>query len=233
MIDSRNPFQPLPEGRPPGVLPRKSRLGEWCPLASERIKIIPRDEWDAAAEQLGAALRNRVPVVLDQDGVGSCAAEATTGGLMLARSIAGKDFVLLNPWYMYRVTSGGVDGGSSIDSNLVFARDIGIAPEKLHPRSLGWRASPSREAVEAAKQYRIEEFYDIANINEFVSALLQGFPVVFGSNGHAILAVQHKGSYPLILNSWSRSWGDGGFGQWCSYNAINWGYGAFAIRVAS
>jgi len=152
---------------------------------------------------------------------------------MLARSIAGQERVLLNPWYIYCVTSGGRDQGSSIDDNLAFVREHGIAPESLHPRSLGWRAKPSDEAVEAAKAFRIEEFYDVANVNEFVSALLYGYAgVVFGANGHSILGIQHMGTKPLIENSWGDDWEDGGFGYWSSYNAINWGYGAFVVRVA-
>jgi hypothetical protein len=201
-------------------------------MASERIKIIPSSEWAAAAEELGDSLRRKVWKVLDQDGVGSCATEATAGGTMIAREVAGQERVLLNPWSIYWYTSGGEDSGSSIDENLEYAREYGLCPESLHPRSKGWRAEPSAEAKAAALNFRIEEFYDIANVNEFVSALLGGFPVVFGSNGHAITAIQHMGSYPLILNSWG-DWGDGGFGKWCSYNAINWGYGAWALRVAS
>lgn len=161
----------------------------------------------------------------------SCAAEAATGALMVARSVVGLDHVLLNPWYLYHFTSHGVDSGSSIDENLVVARDRGIAPESVWPRSRGWRARPSAEAHAAAAEFRIEEFYDISSVDEFVTALLLGFAVEFGARGHAVLAVRHRGSYPEILNSWGRGWGDGGFGSWVSYSGINWAYGAWAIRL--
>ena len=232
MIDSANPTLVYPNGYKPGCLPRKSKPGEWCPMASERIKIIPSGDWPAAAAELGDNLRKHVPVTLDQNGDGSCACESSTGDVMLIRAVAGLPFVLLNPLYVYHTTSHGVDEGSSIDENLAFIRENGIAPESVWPRSKGWRAKPSAEAVEAAKAFKIEEFWDIASLNEFVSALLTGYCVVFGSNGHAVLAVQHMGSYPLVLNSWG-NWEDGGFGKWCSYNAINWNYGAFAVRVSS
>jgi len=201
-------------------------------MAADSIKVIPSGEWDAAAKELGDDLRRKVWVVLNQGQVGSCATESTAAATMISRSIVGAEQVLLNPLFIYHTTSGGRDAGSSIDDNLEFARDYGIAPESVWPRSKGWQAKPSEEAIQVAKQYRIEEFYDISNINEFVSALLLGFPVVFGSNGHAVTAVQHMGRYPLILNSWG-DWEDHGFGQWCSYNAINWNYGAWALRVAT
>jgi hypothetical protein len=232
VIDSNNATAIFPIDRVPGCLPRKSKPGEWCPMLREHIKIIPSSDWEAAAQKIGDSLRKKVWTILDQDGVGSCATESTTGSVMLGRSCQGLAQILLNPWYIYHTTSGGYDQGSSIDDNLAFARDHGIAPESVWPRSKGWRGEPSADAVEAAKSFRIEEFWEIANINEFVTAILEGFPVVFGAQGHAIVAVQHMGSYPLILNSWG-AWEDGGFGKWCSYNAIEWGYGAFAMRVAT
>jgi hypothetical protein len=234
MIDSANPRAVYLNGYKPGCLPRKSRPGEVCPMAADRIKLIPSADWDAAAKELGDTLRFHVPVVLDQDGAGSCATESTTGGVMLARVLAGQPHVLLNPWYMYHTTSDGVDRGSGIDEDLVFARDNGIAPESVWPRSKGWKATPSAEADEAAKEFRIEEFFDISNVNEMVSALLAGFPVVYGADGHSVLKIQHLDAKKgLDLNSWNTTWGDKGFGVWATYNAVNWNYGAFAIRVAS
>jgi hypothetical protein len=234
VIDSANPkFDWAASDFKAGCLPRKSKPGAVCPMAADRIKIVPSGDWDAVAAELGDDLRRDVPIVLDQNGYGSCATESTAGSLMLSRAVQGLDFVQLNPLFIYHTTSGGSDQGSSIDENLAFVRENGIAPESVWPFSKGFKAKPSAEAVEAAAAYKIEEFYDVANLNEFVSALLTGFCVVFGSNGHSILAVQYTKDYPLILNSWGTSWGDSGFGKWCSYNAINWDYGAFAVRLAS
>ena len=148
---------------------------------------------------------------------------------MLARSVQGLPHVILNPWFGYQETSGGRDQGSSIDDNLAFLRKFGCASEAVWPRSKGWRAKPSEEAWADALWYRIEEFYDIASVDEFVSAVLTGYPVVYGSAGHSVLRIE----YMLDLNSWSDDWKDGGFGLWASLNAINWGYGAFAIRYAT
>jgi hypothetical protein len=177
-------------------------------------------------------LRPYVKVVLDQGQVGSCATESTTGAVMISRAFRGLEHVLLNPWFIYRVTSGGRDAGSSIDDNLEFVRANGIAPESLHPRSLGWRAKPSEEAIEAATKFRIEEFYDISSIDEMVSALLQGFPVVWGAKGHAVCKVQHLNeAQGLDLNSWGDDRADNGFEVWASYRAVNWAYGAWAVRT--
>lgn len=218
-------------GRPAwGCLPRKTRPGEWCPMAADRIPLVPKGEWDELAAKI--TLRPHVKNPLDQNGDGSCASESSTGGTLICRAFSGLPYVLLNPLFVYGRVNGGRDNGSSIDENLAFIRDRGIASEAVWPRSRGWRAEPSPEAMADALNYRIVEFYDISSVEEMVSALLTGFPVIFGANGHAICAVAHMGTYPLILNSWGQ-WEDGGFGKWVSYSGINWSYGAFCIRVTS
>lgn len=232
-VSSASPSPAYPEGRIPGCLPRSWRPGTLCPMASEHIKIIPRADWAALAAQ-NKGLRPFVKVVLNQGSVGSCATEATAGAVMITRAYAGLDHVLLNPWSIYATTSGGRDRGSSIDENLAFARDHGVCPESVWPRSKGWNAKPTASAMEVAKKFRIAEFYDISTIDEMVSALLQGFAVVYGSNGHAVCKVQHVDETKGIdLNSWDTTWGDGGFGVWATYRAVDFRYGAFAVRAVS
>ena len=215
-------------GRPAwGCLQRRSFPGDW-PMAADRIELVPEGQWDALASQI--TLRPYVKTVLDQGQVGSCAAESSTQALMIAREMAGLPHVPLNPYSVYHTTSGDTDHGSNIDDNLEHLMIYGACPESVWPRSKGWRAEPSAEAKAAALEFRIAEFFDISTIEEFVSALLRGFPVVWGANGHAICAVQHEGTYPLIVNSWGQ-WEDGGFGKWATYKQVNFAYGAWAMRV--
>lgn len=230
-VDSVNHAPPLPDGRPRGCNPRKSRPGEWFPMASERIAIVPRSEWAARAKEI--SLRPFVKTVLDQDGVGSCATEGAAQAIMIARAFAGLPHVALNPWSIYATTSGGRDAGSSIDENLRFIQQYGCCPMDAWPRSKGWRAKPDAAAMREAAKYKAIEVYDIASVDEMVSALLTGFAVVYGANGHCVVKVQHLDeSKGLDVNSWSPSWGDEGFGVWATYRAVNWAYGAWALRVA-
>lgn len=219
------------EGRKIGCLPRASRRGQYCPLFPKGW-VIPKSEWsDILAQPNHMRLRPSVPVILDQDGVGSCATEATAQTIMTLRSFNGQKFDKLNPWFIYHTTSGGRDGGSNIDTNLRFVRENGCAPESVWPRSKGWRAKPSEEAKEAAKDFKILEFYDIRNSEELGSALLLGMPVAYGRSGHAITAVDLvTPSTMRYANSWG-NWGDKGFAVE-SINRVNFGYGVWAIRVA-
>jgi hypothetical protein len=217
----------VPDGKKTGCLPRKSRYGDVCRLLSDAIKVFPRDRWK---EFIGkVSLWPHSYVTLDQDGAGSCATESTAGGVMTMRSCANQPRELLNPWSIYRVTSGGVDNGSSIDENLQFARDIGILPEAYWPRSKGWKATPPSAWKTVAAKYKIDEFFDIGTVAEVGTALVEGFVVIFGWEGHSCYLIELVSETTArFKNSWG-AWGDKGTGL-IDLSAINFGYGAFAIR---
>lgn len=218
----------LPPGYKLGCLPRRSRFGEICDPFAEKIEVISQDRWSELLKKI--SLRPKVPVILDQESDGSCACESSTGSALVVRVVYGLPFVMLNPLFVYNTTSGGHDSGSNIDDNLAFIRKYGIAPESVWPRSKGFRATPSAEAKREALKYRIHEFYDIATWEEFGSALLFGFPVVFGYSGHSVLAVALKDENTLVYaNSWGANWGDSGFGT-LRARSIHWEYGAWAVR---
>lgn len=221
----------IPEGKRTGCLARKSQFGNVSKVFAESdIPLIPRDQWAALLPTI--TLRPQVQKIKDQNGYGSCATESTTQAVEIIAAQRGEPWIELNPLFIYHETSGGSDGGSSIDENLVFARDKGIAPESVWPRSKGFRATPTAEAIAAALKHRIVEFFDIENVDEFGSALLAGFPVVFGYSGHSICAVSLKSPTQIeYANSWG-DWGDAGFGV-LSFSSIVWGYGAFAVRTTT
>ena len=221
----------IPAGKAKGCNPRISRYGACCKLAADAIEIIPRDKW---AGLIGpVSLRPFVNQILDQDGLGSCATESTTQGAMIVRAVEGKPFGLLNPLSIYRVTSGGRDQGSSIDENLAFARQTGILPESYWPRSKGFRVEPPAGWRAVAAEYKIDEFYDVGTVVELGSALLKGFVVVFGWDGHSCVFTRllspTKAEY---ANSWGAWWGDAGYGI-LDLDSVHFGYGAFAVKTTT
>jgi len=168
-------------------------------------------------------------------GVHNCASESSTQSLMIIRAFAGLPHISLNPYFVYHTVSGGRDQGSTIDGNLKFMREVGCAPISVWPRSQDWQRRPSAEAVEAAKPFRIVEFYEIRTVEEMVTALFLGFPVVYGANGHAVVKIEHLNDREgLDINSWGTGWGDGGFGVWAPYSMLGSSlqYGAFAVRTS-
>jgi len=215
------------------VLPPQSKPGQWAPMASSAVEIIPEGDWPAEIEKK-ADRRHLVWHRYNQRSVGSCASEGCGGGLTFIREVAGLPRVQFNPWSVYRIVSGGYDRGSSLDANLKQYRDVGVLPESYFPRwganANRWNSRPPSGWEEIAQHYRIGEWYYVRNKVEFGSCLLAGHCVYFGYPGHAILAVDLVDSDTILyLNSWG-NWGDNGFGT-LSWRNVEWGYGAYSTNT--
>jgi hypothetical protein len=166
-------------------------------------------------------------------GVHNCASEASSGALITTRVAAGLPHITVNPYFVYHHVSGGRDQGSTIGDNLRFLREKGVVPESVYPRSRGWQARPPAEAYDAALGLRILEYYDIRTLDEVITALVKGFPVVYGANGHAVYKCAHVPNTGLDVNSWGTQWKNGGFGVWVPYSGMQLRYGVFAIRTVT
>lgn len=223
----------MPNYRTNNCLPRRTKPGQMCPLFRSRIQVIPRSDWASLAENI--SLEAYAKTVYNQKSIGSCASESKDQAVAINMAFAGLPEVLFNPYGTYHFVNGGRDQGSTLDDNLNFGREYGSFPELIWPRSKGWQAKPSEEALAAAKSYRIMEYYDILSIEEFVTALLLGIPVTFGAKGHAVTAVRHTTRAPIIVNSWGESWENGGFGVWATYAELDdmLKYGCYAVRTVN
>jgi hypothetical protein len=220
----------VPPGKATGCLPRRDRCGERMPLMAEKIKVIPQGEWNGLIGTID--LSSTVVEGIDQKQVGSCACASTTQALMMVRYLEGQSHELLNHEYIYHYTSGGRDQGSVIGDNIIFARDKGVAPISVWPRTHSWQAAPSAEAVEAAKQYKLIEAYDIGTVDEIGTALLEGLPVVFGWSGHSCVFTELlSATRARYRNSWGDDWEDAGFGT-LNLSSVNFSYGCHALRTA-
>ena len=228
-----------PDGYRPGVRKestsdRKARaiIADRCDPISTQIEIIDRKhwgEWRAKKANGKENRRSRFRYILNQDGVGSCAAEAGTNCKASLDAYQGLPEIVYNPWSVYWKTSGGSDRGSSIGENAEYIRDNGICPEEVWPRSKGWRSEPGGEAKRVAKFFRIEEFFHCENVDQVVSAMLQGYDIHAGYSGHSISFCRSLTDSTLeFMNSWG-NWGDAGFGT-LSHNKIYFAYGAYAYK---
>ena len=185
----------IPSQFAPGVLDRDIPMGgiDGVPAYRDANPVVPESEWlDLIRDPDRPSGSELVWTVLNQGSVGSCASEAKDGGMMLIRAGAGREQVLFNPYATYGRVNGGRDGGSSLTSNVAFAKKYGCFPESAWPRSKGWQAKPDEAAYAEAYKYRLAESYDIGDdfYAEFFSALLMhpNPHVYFGYPGHAITA---------------------------------------------
>lgn len=195
------------------------------------FKTIPINQWDDYLQGPDAVdLRPFVPFIMDQNGVGSCAAEAAAQCIQICRATGRQKPVKLSPWFAYHTVSGGRDGGSSLPENVNFALQYGIPSQDAYPRSEGWRSKPPAAAYSDAEKYKALEVFRIHTWEEFCSCLLYAMPVYFGYSGHAITGVTLLSTTRVqYANSWG-NWGDAGFGT-ISEKSIYWGYGVFGFRA--
>lgn len=219
----------FPAGRKPGVKVDKRAMDRARPV-TEVIEVIPEQFWDElAASQWHAAKDLCYRYTLDQDGIGSCAAESACGTKAACDTRQGLPMVLYNPLGTYYTTSGGSDRGSVIGENLELIVSQGCFPEEVWPRSKGFRAEPSKEAKEIAGFFRLREFFTVTDTASLVSALLQGYNVHAGYSGHAISFSRYMGKGVLrFKNSWGQ-WGEDGFGT-LSVSKVYYPYGAYAYK---
>jgi hypothetical protein len=202
-------------------------------LSAMGVNVIPQDKWPGYIagqnDEQQLHVEPFIKTILNQGSVGSCASEGGTGCVMAKRAQSGQQHVTLNPYFVYHVTSGGSDQGSTLSDTVNFLRTRGCASAEVWPRSHGWRATPSNKASEDALKYRQLKAVQLRNWDEFGTMLLHGEPVYFGYTGHAIfgsrLIAPNRFRY---CNSWGEEWGDKGFGT-ISNSSIEWSYGVYAF----
>jgi hypothetical protein len=229
-----------PEGFVKGCLPKEHLPGEICGFARDHIKLI--DDPQEISELIGViSLKPYHGDIYNQNGAGSCAAESAAGLYRAMGLAAGYDVPRLNPWSVYRITSGGRDNGSSLGENLRHMRGVGVLPESYFPRG-GWTDSriqnrpandwskrPPSGWEEIAKHFKVDEFWEITSVGELVSAVLREFGVTFGWDGHSCYIVELVDENTAIYaNSWG-GWGNGGFGR-IRLRDVDFRYGAYCYR---
>lgn len=232
-----------------GALPRAETGRFAAPKLSEKVELIPENQWMALSEAMeanGGGCDAFITYICDQNGEVSCASNATVKAHEIIQAQQyGLDAVIpLSPISLY-MRVGNRRSGSTIDDNLNELVSKGILPlanEKnkakfRHTMTANGYGTPYPNGWEStANLFRALEWYEITSADEFVTASLRGWPIVYGRQGHAICSVRpvkssRGGLVFKYANSWHESWGDKGYG----YDSISqiragaeW---AFALRT--
>lgn len=186
-------------------------------------------------------------------GVHNCTANALSGCVSYTwnRKYGKANAIAPAPISVYKFCARGPNTGSSTSCILRRARDNGLllidtAENKRVLEALGLDTRHVLKATgysqpfpsgwaETAAEFRVQEYYEITNIDGFFTALLLGFDVLYGRAGHAIHGVDVVWDGKRFLckydNSWG-NWGDHGFG----YDSLDFlvrnsaQYGAYAVK---
>lgn len=241
--DSNADFHADPSDPRCGTLPPKHIFGSLPFTAAADFPVIPMEKWPDLISDVNrneafayhAWLRSPIGV-LNQGQIGYCHAFSAVEGAMVQREIEGLAYIDLSPSSVGAPITGYQNQGAVITDDLRQMVDVGIASTLYVPRlttssgdfKTGWK--------EDAVHNRVKLFTELAprNFMQQVTALLLGFPLCVGLNywGHAVLDLAVVDLYPnlaatnpfrygiLFLNSWDKSWGDGGTGVRAQSKAV-------------
>ncbi|WP_315742096.1 MULTISPECIES: C1 family peptidase [unclassified Bradyrhizobium] len=152
---------------------------------------------------------------------------------------------VFSPAFVYNQINHGMDGGASFIDALRLVSELGAASLDMMPYHPGdYLSKPSSAALQSATRYRINTWrqVNVQDPRELKAHLNAGYPVLIGAlvddgfmhlpagqswkgqigvqrGGHAMLMVGYDDSKNAfrIVNSWTPSWSEGGFG-WIDYN---------------
>lgn len=214
-----------------GCHPRTARVGSIFPVFAEEdhpeIKLVPESEWTDCSK------RHILYHIFDQDGIGSCNANAACQTLMLWRNELGLPKAILSPGNLYGRINGGRDQGSMLSDALLELMKVGVCrTDFCNPND--WKKNTYKQGWDNdAKRYAILEGFDCPTFAHIASAIQLGFFVDFGimvnqsfepdsegvippmsgrgGGGHAMTAIGMKkigGMWHVeTVNSWGEKWG--------------------------
>lgn len=149
--------------------------GSW----GDSNSVIPQDQWKEIDRR---ALFPAQDWIYDQDSIGSCVGNGSTGALRRCRVLAGMKDVRLAPGCTYAQINGGSDQGAVISDSLTALQKTGTITSKTlgsDERPFYLRQLPPGWQQEAAR-FRIEEAYQTDKFEEVMSGIQLGYVAVFG-----------------------------------------------------
>lgn len=215
-----------------------------CRRYKEAEQLIPENQWRTLSDQIKAAGGGNsryVQWMLNQGNEGSCVGHAWTQQVQMvfAKQFGLDRAIRLSAISAYQLIGRSPNSGAMISDALDEGRQTGIIPLDtpenrqrfgnvvMPPTGFRNRRPDGWEAV--AKQFRIDEFFEIQSEEEMFTALLKQHPVVVGRAGHSIVYCDlvYDGSRPLVC--YCNSWGDWG----AAYANLPHGFGFDSGRLIS
>lgn len=223
----------------------------WVPQRPDfrDLKAVFPDSLTAALPPKNARFSDGLPPIWDQSSIGSCTAHAILRAASYAASKAKEPADMLSRLMLYwdeRDIEGttATDAGAAIRDGIKSMVDKGACLETIWPYDISqYTVKPPPRAYENAMKHQAIKYAAVAPVlTQIKSALISGYPVVFGTpvyqsamsqqtaqrgmwpvpgpfeqqvGGHAITFNGYWDDSTQLLgfdNSWSENWGTGGTG---------------------
>jgi hypothetical protein len=237
----------IPRGYFGGCLKRETRFGEGLFAAygtDGTPPLFSRRQLEAMIPVNGSLVLRFQDHTINQRSQNSCCGCAGVGALMICENMEGDGGEILSqatPYAFEGVDANGRlvprrrDDGMMIEQCLRVLQMAGACNIQTigqydwvgYQRKNGW----PEDWADLAALHRVAEAWDCADEQAVMSAVACGYPVVYGSNGHAVVAVGFDKKGVIILNSWGSGWGDDGIGRWPTREIPS--YGAWALRCTT
>lgn len=210
--------------------------------------VIPEPEWRGIIERMdadGGGADRFVTRIYDQDGEGSCVANACSQAVEIcqAKQFGRDNVVPLSAISLYKRIGRSPGSGAMVSDGLDELSGRGILPldTDANRAKYGHHVMPNCGFYEkfpngweqTAKQFHGTEWFICDTVAELITALLNQHPVVVGRSGHSVCYTRpmYRGNSLVVkyANSWG-DWGDNGYGYdslGMIRSAANW---AFALR---
>ncbi|HOW74278.1 MAG TPA: hypothetical protein PKY77_27050 [Phycisphaerae bacterium] len=224
------------------------RMLGWNPMTASQInklyadgvvtdfpssELIPETEWDDIIKRhdaQGGWLERRLIEIKDQDGEGSCVANAATSAHQIIQGMHWGDHNvrILSAISVYRECAPGPNTGSNVGDVMRQMIDTGAIPSDkgplakadvaagfyrdVHP-DCGYRVKPaSGWEQKTACFFRVDEWWRLPTLKAIFSANAKGLPVVGARQSHCMVFGRWflKNGKRLFchFNSWGQSYGE-------------------------
>lgn len=211
------------------------------PSFSSAIPLVPSSQWKELCRKIeetkssGAYLVTRI---YNQGQEGSCVANAAAQAHEICQALqfGHSQVVPLSAISLYKRIGTSPGSGAYLKDALAEMQSRGILPlntadnQVRYPHTMPATGFYSRFPdgwEETAKRFRLVEYYRTWDLDELISALLLGFPVMVARRQHAICYVQpfykDDSLHVLYVNSW------GNWGQPAGYMKYGFGVDSFAL----
>ncbi len=132
-------------------------------------------------------LSGKIPPPYDQGELGSCTANAISGGLQFLQGLQGESSVMPSRLFIYfneRSMEGstGSDSGAQIRDGIKSVAKVGYCSEDTWPYDIStFTEQPPEQAYVEAEKHQVLAYYRVTNREgSLLHCLASGYPVVFG-----------------------------------------------------